>query len=95
MSEIQITRQADNSLINELGITSWPIWSHEAADFPWFYGEAETCYFLEGKVTVIPENGESVDMEKGDLVTFPKNMQCRWIIHEAVSKHYQFASTEA
>lgn len=90
MTEIQITPQAGDSLIDELDVKSWSIWSHEAADFPWFYGEAETCYFLEGKVTVIPSNGESVEMGKGDLVTFPKNMECRWIIHEAVRKHYRF-----
>jgi uncharacterized cupin superfamily protein len=90
MSEIKKISNPSQEILDELGVTTWSIWTHEAADFPWMYGEEETCYFLEGKVTVIPEGGEAVDMGKGDLVTFPKGMECRWMIHEAVRKYYKF-----
>lgn len=91
MSVINVVKNPETSELEVLGVFSWAIWSHPAAEFPWMYGDDETCYFLEGKVTVIPEGGEPVEMGKGDLVTFPKGMECEWIIHEAVKKHYRFA----
>ncbi len=30
------------------------------SEFPWTYDEPETCYFLEGEVTVTGEDGEVV-----------------------------------
>jgi len=92
MRDIRIIRQPEQSELEKMGVTEWSIWTHEAADFPWMYGEEETCYFLEGKVTVIPDGGEPGKMGKGDLVTFAKGLECRWIIHEPVRKHYRFAS---
>lgn len=91
MSDIKVIKNPSLEMLNSLGVSEWGIWTHEVADFPWMYGAEETCYFIEGKVTVIPNGSEPVDMEKGDLVTFPKGMECRWIIHEAVRKHYMFA----
>jgi uncharacterized cupin superfamily protein len=90
MAKIKIKSGLTEQELDDMGVFNWSIWSHEAADFPWMYAEEETCYFLEGKVTVIPEGGEAVEMGAGDLVTFPKGMECRWIIHEAVRKHYIF-----
>lgn len=34
--------------------------SGEASTFPWTYGESETCYILQGKVTVTPNGGAPV-----------------------------------
>ena len=45
---------------------------------------------LEGEVTVTPEGGEAVKFGAGDLVVFPAGMDCRWDVHKAVRKHYQF-----
>ena len=39
---------------------------------------------------VVPEEGEPVEMGKGDLVTFPKGMNCTWKIRKNVRKHYTF-----
>jgi len=76
--------------LDELGIASWPIWEKEVSEFPWHYDEKETCYLLEGDVTVTPEGGKPVRFGKGDLVTFPADMSCTWKIHKAVRKHYKF-----
>ena len=43
----------------------------EVSEFPWHYDEMETCYLLEGDVTVTPDGGQPVRFGKGDLVTFP------------------------
>ena len=90
MAEIKVVRGANKELLDEQGVFEWPIWSHEAAEFPWSYDEAETCYFLEGEVTVTPEHGEPVTMGQGDMATFPQGMNCTWKITRDVRKHYRF-----
>ncbi|MTJ54751.1 cupin domain-containing protein [Anabaena sp. UHCC 0253] len=88
--EIQVAYQASQVHLNELGVFKWPIWQKEISTFPWTYTEQETCYFLEGNVIVTPDDGESVHMGKGDLVTFPAGMSCTWEITSEVTKHYCF-----
>ncbi|MBF0186440.1 MAG: cupin domain-containing protein [Magnetococcales bacterium] len=76
--------------LTRLDVISWPIWEKEISTFPWTYDATETCYFLEGDVTVTTDDGESVTMGKGDLVTFPAGMSCTWDIRQPVRKHYTF-----
>ncbi len=90
MSGIKIIHQPDEKTLNDLGVSSWSIWTKEPSEFPWFYEMEETCYLLEGKVTVTPKDGESVNIGAGDLVTFPQGMSCTWKIHDNVRKHYIF-----
>jgi len=85
--EIKVEKP-DEKKLEELGVKNWPIWEKEVSEFDWYYDTNETCYFLEGKVEVITENGEKVIIEKGDLVTFPKGLKCRWKVIEPVRKHY-------
>jgi len=91
MSDIRIRRNADEKEMREMGVFGWPIWTKGASEFPWSYDAEETCYFLEGDVEVVPDEGEPVEMGKGDLVTFPKGMSCTWKIRKDVKKHYTFA----
>jgi uncharacterized cupin superfamily protein len=90
MSEIKIEREPAEERLSELGVRGWPIWTKEISTFPWSYDSSETCYFLEGDVTVTPDGGEPVQVGKGDLVTFPSGMSCTWEIRGAVKKHYTF-----
>ena len=90
MSKIKIKRQIDQEIVEADGVFSWPIWEKEESNFPWTYDASETCYFLEGDVVVTPDDGEPVQMKKGDLVTFPAGMSCTWEIRVAVRKHYKF-----
>lgn len=90
MGEIKVNRQVDSSELDELGVLSWPIWQKEVSEFAWHYDDSETCFFLEGQVTVTPNGGDPVSMGKGDLVTFPAGMSCTWRIDQAVKKHYSF-----
>jgi uncharacterized cupin superfamily protein len=89
MSEIKIAHNPSADFLNKLEVTTWPIWSKEVSEFPWFYDELETCYLLEGEVEVIPEGGERVKIGKGDFVTFPAGMACTWKILKGVRKHYR------
>jgi uncharacterized cupin superfamily protein len=90
MSEIKIEKQPSEARLSDLGVKQWDIWTKEVSDFPWTYDSREICYFLEGEVEVTPKNGRPVMMGKGDLVTFPSGMSCRWKITKPVRKHYSF-----
>ena len=87
---ILVTSPCPEIIIEELGITSWPIWTCDASSFNWAYKDKETCLLLEGEVTVTPEGGKPIKFWAGDLVTFPEWMKCRWEVHKAVRKHYRF-----
>jgi uncharacterized cupin superfamily protein len=90
MSEIKIEHEPSQERLSQLGVTSWPIWTKEASEFPWSYDATETCYLLEGEVEVTPDGGQPVSFGPGDLVTFPKGLSCKWKISKAVRKHYTF-----
>ena len=90
MSEIEIVTAPEQSTLDQLGVFNWPIWEKEVSAFPWHYDAKETCFLLEGDVEVTPEGGTTVRFGKGDLVTFPAGMSCRWNIIAAVRKHYRF-----
>jgi uncharacterized cupin superfamily protein len=85
---IEVRKPGEGELENR-GILSWPIWTCEPSTFDWFYSDRETCYILEGKVTVETEGG-SVSFGPGDLVVFPQGLSCVWKVEEAVRKHYTF-----
>ena len=87
---ILVTSPCPEIIIEELGITSWPIWICDVSSFNWAYKDKETCLLLEGVVTVTPEGGKPIKFRAGDLVTFPEGLKCRWEVHKAVRKHYRF-----
>ena len=90
MQDILWERNPSPEKLEQIGVYDWPVWEKEASVFPWTYDSNETCYLLEGKITVTPAGGEPVSLQAGDLITFPASMQCTWEIHQAVRKHYQF-----
>ena len=68
---------------------AWPTWKCEPSTFDWSYTEKETCLLIEGKVTV-SDGKDSVSFGPGDLVIFPKDLDCTWNVQEAVTKYYNF-----
>ncbi len=90
MADIKVEQAPTQQRLDELGVSDWGIWEKEVSEFPWTYDATETCYFLSGNVIVTPDGGKPVQMGKGDLVTFPKGMSCRWDIRQDVKKHFMF-----
>lgn len=90
MQNIKVVHNPNEQTLDQLGVKGWGIWTKEVSTFPWTYDSTETCYLLEGEVTVTPNGGAPVHIEKGDLVTFPKGMACTWDVTRPVRKHYTF-----
>jgi len=90
MNGIIVEKDPNTKRLDSLHVFSWPIWTKEVSAFPWTYDETEICYLLAGEVEVTPEGGEPVRFGKGDLVTFPAGLSCRWKITKPVRKHYTF-----
>ncbi len=88
--DITINKTPSNEELNALNVFNWPIWEKEASEFPWYYDDKETCYIIEGQVIVTPENGDPVEINEGNLVTFPRGMSCTWKITKDLRKHYNF-----
>lgn len=89
--EISVEHDPSEKDLEEIGALSWPTWEKEVSSFPWTYGEAETCYVLEGKAKVTDkENGLVTEIGAGDLVVFPKGLICEWEVIEPIRKHYKF-----
>ena len=88
MSDIVIEHTPDSARLESLGVSSWPTWSKEVSSFDWFFHEQEIAYILEGQCVITPENGAPVNFGKGDLVTFPAGLKCRWEVVQPLHKHY-------
>lgn len=84
---IRIAKPSDVELAD---MKSCPTWSKEESVFDWYYDQPETCYLLEGDVTVTTADGDSVTFGAGDLVTFPAGLRCTWKVNKAVRKHFRF-----
>ncbi len=89
MPKIAISRPTPSDL-DALGTKSWPTWACGVSSFPWHYDSEETCYILEGRVT-IETAGEKVEIKPGDLVVFPAGLDCTWRVQEPIRKVYRFA----
>jgi uncharacterized protein len=76
--------------VAKLNLYNWGEWECGVSTFPWSYDAEETCYIIEGHVTIETTEGK-IDFKKGDLVVFPKGLSCKWIVHQPVRKYYKFA----
>ena len=87
--QIQIEKPTEEEL-KSLGVFSWPTWEKGVSRFDWYYSEKETCYILEGEVTVETADGKKINIKKGDFVVFPEGLKCVWDIKKPIRKHYNF-----
>ncbi len=88
MSQIKVTKPTDEE-IQQMGVTGWPIWTCDVSRFDWHYDQKETCYVLEGRVT-IEAGDERVSFGPGQMVVFPEGLDCVWDVSQPVRKHYKF-----
>jgi len=89
MGKIEVQKNPDQKILENMGVGKWPIWTKEVSQFEWFYDEDETFYVLEGEAFITEETGESHRIEKGDLVTCKKDLRCTWRVTKPIRKHYR------
>lgn len=85
--KIEVRKPAQEEL-ESMDVFSWPTWSCGVSTFDWSYPQKETCYLLEGRVTVETDEG-SVSFGKGDMVVFSEGLSCVWKVEKPVRKHYR------
>jgi|APTNR8051073442_1049403.scaffolds.fasta_scaffold06912_6 hypothetical protein len=68
---------------------TWPTWNKEISVFDWHYDVPETCYLVEGEVTVTTPDGQVVSFGPGDRVTFPAGLTYTWAVRKPVRKHFR------
>ncbi len=88
MSEIKKEKPSKEKL-ESLKIENWSPWECDPSIFDWEYDTQETAFVLEGKVIVKTPTGE-MEINKGDLVTFPKGLKCTWDVKKKIRKKYTF-----
>lgn len=88
MTLITIERNPSQERLEELGVSSWPIWEKEISTFNIDFDEKETAYVLEGEILVTPIGGESVRILPGDLVVFEEGLDSEWEVVKPLRKHY-------
>jgi len=88
MPKIMIESYPNEDKLADLGVYYWDIWEKEVSEFPWKYDEREKCYILEGKAEIVLEDGDTLTIEKGDLIIFPRGLKCTWKVTENIRKHY-------
>lgn len=89
MGRIKIEKPSKEKL-DSLGVNKWSPWECQPSTFNWEYDTDESAYVLEGKVLVKTEDGQEVEINKGDLVHFPKGLRCTWNVLEKIRKRYTF-----
>ena len=87
MAQIKIEKPTKEK-VKQLGTDKWSPWECEPSIFDWSYDSNEDCYILGGKAKVKTPN-EEVKFEKGDLVSFPKGLNCTWTVIEKIRKVYR------
>ena len=64
------------------------IWASEPTSFPYDFPGDETFQVLEGSVRIEPESGEAVELNAGDLASFPKGTPSTWHVTAPFKKFF-------
>ena len=84
MSSITIEHNVTPAKQDVLFVDDWPTWEKDVSEFDWEYERNETCYIIEGKAIITPENEEPVTIETCDMVWFPQGMKFVWKVIEPI-----------
>lgn len=87
MSEIKKRKPSKEEI--EKVLKEWSPWECDVSTFDWEYFDKETCYIIEGEVTVKTDSGEAT-VGTGDIVVFPKGLKCVWDVKKPIRKVYKF-----
>jgi len=72
----------------EAGEASSGIWQCEPGPSYWTLETNEVIHLVAGRMTVVRDGGEAVEIKAGDVAVFPRGWSGSWTIHETVRKVY-------
>ena len=64
------------------------LWLVQPATFRWLFFGNETFHVLEGCATITTDDGTSVCVKSGDIISFPMNTPSVWEVHETLKKMF-------
>ena len=64
------------------------LWWVQPATFRWLFFGHETFYVLEGRAVITTDDGTSVEVKAGDVVSFPMNTPSVWEVKEPLKKMF-------
>ena len=64
------------------------LWLVQPARFRWLFFGNETFHVLEGSATITTDDGTSVLVKPGDIISFPMNTPSVWEVHETLKKMF-------
>jgi uncharacterized cupin superfamily protein len=70
------------------GVLYTGIFTGQRSKFPYTFSGDETFHVIEGRLTIEVEGIGSVDLEPGDIVSFPKGANSTWTVHEPFKKFF-------
>ena len=72
-----------------LGVDDWSISIDAVSVQEKTHAHTETHYILRGRAEITPQDGQTVVVRAGDLVTCMPDARCRWKITEALERHHR------
>lgn len=91
---INVERQVSDDRIETLNVDDWSTWFKEESEFDWSYSDTETCYVLEGEVTVKTDGGGELTIRPGDVAQFEQGLSCVWNVTSDLKKVFTFDEVE-
>ena len=70
------------------GVLFTGLWKAEPESFDYVFTTDDTFLLLQGSVTVDTDNGESVRVEEGDVVSFVAGTKATWHVHQPSKKFF-------
>jgi uncharacterized cupin superfamily protein len=64
------------------------LWLVKPAKFRWLFFGNETFHVLEGRATITIDDGTSVEVKPGDIISFPMNTPSVWEVKETLKKMF-------
>jgi uncharacterized cupin superfamily protein len=60
----------------------------EPSTFRYVFGGDETFHVLEGRCTIVPDGGDAVELQPGDLASFRKGTTSTWTVASSFRKFF-------
>ncbi len=89
MNDILIEHDPSPMKLEAMGMEDWPIGADPVSVREKSYDRTETTFILRGRADLTPQGGGTVEIVRGDLVTFLPETRCTWNITEAMERHYR------